>query len=416
MTIIQDELQCAYYCQEEESVFSPLNLAPEGWLIDFVKHHPDQSIKLHCLKIFQTNQSKLLAIAWLLPAENSYLSKNLGIASKRLTQSIFLQGLWVSPEANGLMPAALYLILRRGRIWNRKQIVILLDKNQMNMMAAIRMEAVDNSNTLPMAERKYSLYAQQLQYALHLCYQHCQGEFLQFVKQEFATEIIQTVTRFLQQFFVNRWSQAILQGSMTKQQYIQCLYNLHSYVRYTTRLCARCIALSDNPDLRNHYIEHLKGEINHERIIERDLKHLGADVDYLMKYYVTNSATKEFMMTQESTIAFYQDPVLMLACPLAAEGITAAITSDFIDALRQLISSWGVDRPDEAMRFILSHTNTDGGEDGHWENVKKMTNRFIQSEHQLQQFLSIYNSATEGLQRSFESCIEENYLWSNSPV
>lgn len=411
MAIVRDELSCAYHCQEEEAVFSDANLAPEGWLVSFAQHKT--SAKTHCLKIFQTDNNKLVAVAWLMPAENSFLSEGLRLSSQRLTQSVFLQALWVLPEANGLMPAALYLVLRRGRIWNRKQIIMLLDQQQAISLAAIRISVVDNVSTMQVAGKEVSLYAQQLQYALHLCYQHCQGKFLQFIKQEFSNEIIQTVAIFLQQFFMNKWSQAICNETITKQQYIQSLFNLHSYVRYTTRLCARCVAVSDDPDLRNHYIEHLKGEINHEKIIERDLKNLGGDVEYLTKYFVPNLATKEFMMTQESTIAFYQNPVLMLACPLAAEGISAAVNPEFLKALSRTISSWGIDRPEDAMRFISSHTNTDGGEDGHWENVKKMTNRFIQSENELQRFLSIYEIATEGLQRSFESSIEENYLWSN---
>ncbi len=403
-----DKVISSFVCKEEESKISTSGLVPEGWLLSPPQTPTDSTF--HCIKIFQT-ENKPLAIAWITPAENSILKNFSGLPLSMFDRTILLQAVWVSPEAKGWAPALLYLALRRGRIWKDRQVVILADHHQAANFSLLRMQPVENIAAITLAGKQQIVYAQHLHYALHLCYQYCLGEQQQLINAEFSTEIIDTVQNFLRQFFSNKFSQAIFSGSLTKPQYIQCLFNTHSYVRYTTRLIARSIAFSDNFELRNHYIEHLKGEINHEKIIERDLKHLGADVDYLTKYYVPNLATKEFMITQESTIGFYQNPVLMLACPLAAEGITAVITKEFLEALRRTIQSWDVKQPEEAMRFISSHTNTDGGDDGHWENVKKMIRRLIHSETTLQQFLSVYEIAAEGLQRCYESCIVENQLW-----
>lgn len=355
-----------------------------GMLSRFLKTFPADSIYLE----IKNAQEKIVAAGiFSFNTEKFFPTKN---------KILFIHEIWEEENNKGYLPVLLYLIMRRGRI-EQKQHVITRNDNA-SCCSILRMKNLSSD-----------LAIQTLDYAIHLAYQNCHNDNLVFVKKFFGDEVVETVKNWLQDFFNNNsWVQTILQGKITRQQYIASLFNIHTYVRYTTRLCARCIAYCDNPELRDHYINHLRGEINHERIIERDLKYLGEDVDYLMNYYLPNTETKQFMMTQESTIAFYRDPILMLACPLAAEGITAAITDEFMDALYNSIASWGVKEPKEAARFIYSHRNTDGGEDGHWIRVVNMIQRFVKDEYQLRKFLSILNSATEGLSRSFASNIEQN--------
>ena len=116
-------------------------------------------------------------------------------------------------------------------------------------------------------------------------------------------------------FFEGAWARAIRERTMTRQQYIACLYNMHHYVRQTTRHCGRAVGASKDKELRAHWVEHLNGEINHEVSIELDLKTLGVDPSFVMDERVPTGPTKLFMSVQESAIGFYRDPVAFLGLP-----------------------------------------------------------------------------------------------------
>src|SRR5690606_17039296 len=144
----------------------------------------------------------------------------------------------------------------------------------------------------------------------------------------------------------------IRQRKLTREQYVYGLSNIYQFVRQTTRLCARAVAYSTTTELRTHYIQHLNGEVNHELIIERDLTHLQEDVAYVRDFMAPNGPTQEFMAIQESLIGYHHDPVLMMASPLAAEGVSAHLDEAFVVALKDCIGSWGVERPERAAKFF----------------------------------------------------------------
>lgn len=183
--------------------------------------------------------------------------------------------------------------------------------------------------------------------------------------------------------------------------------------RWRTKGCllGRAIALSNDQALRDHYIYHLKGEINHEKIIERDLEFLQEDVEYLKHYRQPGYETKAFLVVQESTLAFYQDPVLFLACPLAAEGVAAYITQDFLECLYACINSWGISEPKRAAHFVTSHTNFDGGDDGHWNQTILKIKHYVRTETRMREFLGVLRTAMNALERSYDANIEEMHLW-----
>src|SRR5262249_33063446 len=133
----------------------------------------------------------------------------------------------------------------------------------------------------------YELQAMQADasYGMHLCWQHLRGTLRQLVTDRLlADEVIRTVQRHTSLFFENPWFQAVTAGTLTRGQYIKFLANNHQFVRWTTRILARVAGFAENADLRNHYLRHLRGEIDHELIIERDLAYLGADVDYIREH------------------------------------------------------------------------------------------------------------------------------------
>ena len=253
--------------------------------------------------------------------------------------------------------------------------------------------------------------AQALDYAIYQIYQQCHGEALAMVKKHFMKEVQETVEGWIKQFFQGSWAQAIIQEKISREQYIATLCHWHQFVRQTTQHIARAVANAANRELRNHYIYHFKGEINHELLIEQDLKHFNYDLDFLLNFQMPAEATKEFMAVQESTIGFYQNPVLLLACALAAEGMTASIKPAFLEALYRRIASWGIANPKDAARFLSSHVHTDGGDDGHWIRVLAMIGKYVDNEKLLQNFLSVLNVAMHTYERAHNANIDDYKMW-----
>lgn len=169
------------------------------------------------------------------------------------------------------------------------------------------------------------------------------------------------------------------------------------FVRWTTRVAARAVGYSHDRELRNHYLNHLKGEINHEIIIEQDLTYLGHDIDYLMKRSVPTSPTFKFMVVQESAVSFHHDPVLLAGSPLAAEGLTSHLPASLIDNLRECIASWGYTAPGNGMRFLTSHILTDGGDDGHWQEAIQAVVQNLSDEGRFQQILVMTRTSMAAL-------------------
>jgi hypothetical protein len=212
-----------------------------------------------------------------------------------------------------------------------------------------------------------------------------------------------------------RFFTAVDAGTLTREQYIYSLTQLHLFVRYTTRLLGRCVGFSPTTELRSHFISHLTGEVNHEKIIESDLKHLGEDPTYVMEVAQPNVATREFMASQESAIGFYQDPLLLLVAPLAAEGVTGHLSPVFMEKLNACVASWGVKDAKRATNFLSSHIEYDGGDDGHWQGNLDMLAKHLRTEQSLRRFLSLLLVSAEGTLRQWDSYVGDTEIFSAQP-
>lgn len=386
-------------------------LDSNGWIIKPQKNiNPND----YFIEILDTHGNRQAA-STVSPAEESNFQTMTRMPKSSLNNSISVNGLWISPDQaiSTMLPPILYFSLRRGRIWNKSNVVALIPtpNPEAPLATLMKLERLNHIADIDIENQKFLPLAQQVKYSMYYLYQQCSGVELKLIQDNFLNEILEIHRNWLNRFYEGPWCQAILNETLTREQYIASLFNLHEYVRYTTRLAARAVAHSDDIRIRNQYLNHLKGEINHELIIESDLKHLGADIEYLKNAHTPSPGTKEFMVVQESTIGFYQDPVLMFACPLAAEGASAHMSPDFLKQLEHLIGSWGVKEPRKAMYFLASHIHTDGGEEGHWNNVVKIMQEYINSEKIQQKFLSVLIAAMNGFEHGFNANIEEMKLW-----
>lgn len=339
-------------------------------------------------------------------ALQSEIQSKYHLTDNQLKNSIVLHApTFSSAHASENMTALLaYFALRQARIMGCEHVINVIDNDPAatEMRKILHLEALLHSPVL---------YAQKINYALYHAYNHCTQHQRDFIRNHFAHEILDTFHSWVSHLFQESWFTAVKTRTLSKEQYVSTLFNLHAFVKHTTRLAARCVAVCDARELRNHYINHLKGEINHEVIIESDLKGLHADVDYLIHHYVPATATAEFIVLQESIVAFRQDAVMMLACPFVAEGMTANISNRFVTDLHATIQSWGIKSPESVSRFLTSHMKTDGGDDGHWIRVIMMMDKYIHTEQQMQQFLNVLKLAMNGYAHGLNANIDDMGLW-----
>ncbi|HLB55751.1 MAG TPA: hypothetical protein VJK30_00270 [Coxiellaceae bacterium] len=331
-------------------------------------------------------------------ALHSHFQKTHDFTDKQMNHvAIIHDAIFSDAKSQSLLPILSYFALRQARIWNCYTVIAPTQYQSLLKLSPL--------SFLP------TIFSQQLSYAIFQAYEACNATEHTFIQTYFIHEILTTFQIWVENLFQNSWFRAIKTRTLTKEQYIITLYNLHAFVKYTTRLAARCVAYSDSRELRNHYINHLKGEVNHEVIIESDLRALHADVDYLINAHVAHPATNAFMTLQESVIGYKQNSALMLACPFIAEGMTANINSTFVTDLHETIKSWGVKSPDAASRFLTSHMKTDGGDDGHWIRVIMMIDKVIETEKQQREFLAIMNLATSSYGKGLGDNVDDYSLY-----
>lgn len=418
MTLVVDGIRTHSACFSDIAVCQRSQLSAqlntEGWIIKSASSAVNDTV----ITLLNDKKEPVAAVI-VAPALGSVFQSMSKLSESALSKTFYIDAVWVAGDVklHRVLPLILYFALRSGRILGMENIVALIAHPNAGVPLAtvLRMEAISKVQYIDFGGKSYGAMAQRLSYSMTKLYEQLHDEDLAILPRYFIEEIVETHAHWLQRFFKGSWARAIIEERISKEQYICSLYNLHQYVKYTTRLCARCIAHSDDLPLRNHYIHHLKGEINHELIIENDLKVLGADVEYLKAEHVPMAATNEFISIQESTIGFKQDAILMLACPLVAEGITAHMDRSFVEHLYRVISSWGVSEPEKAAKFISSHINFDGGEDGHWLGVVSMMQKYILTETRLQQFLCIMQTAMNGIERGFNATIDNLKLWEEYP-
>lgn len=212
-------------------------------------------------------------------------------------------------------------------------------------------------------------------------------------------------TRWVGEFYARPWARAVREGMISRAQYIATLANLHYYVRHTTRLLGAAIACSPTTLLREHFADHLGGEVNHEQLIEDDLDGLGVSVSWYAGRREADPGARRFADVQFAAL-YRREPVNFLACPLTAEGVSAAMGAEYIAALRGAALSWGVN-PKAATRFLSSHMHFDGGEDGHAAAVEGMILLHVVDEASLRSFLATQRAA----QAAFADAFDEALAW-----
>jgi hypothetical protein len=247
------------------------------------------------------------------------------------------------------------------------------------------------------------LWASQLDLAMHRLYRACAADDRRQLAPRLVAEATATLSRRALAFADNSWCRSVRAGRLAREQYVAALANTHQYVRYTPRLLARAIAVCDDESLRDHFTRHFRGEQKHERLIESDLRYLGADVDYVVRAMVPWAPTLAFMTAQESMVAFHQDLTRFLAAPFVAEGLAARVGPLVLDDLAANIRRWGYAEPARATRFLTAHVREDGGDGGHLSGTLAVLARLLRDDATQQRFLAVLQLAADAFTASYDA-------------
>jgi hypothetical protein len=368
--------------------------------------------------VVEQASGRTVGFATVLRAQGSEFQQRTRLPSSALESAAWLTRVHMSSEAPvGTFSVLLYAALRQARGWGSTTAAFLMADDQTPTATRYGITPLLSVPRLDVpGTGAFRAKAQRLDMLLHKTAEEATAAGQRLEPSFLVTEIRETIeTLFLDRMQQTRFFQTVEAGTLTREQYVYMLTQLHQFVRYTTRLLGRCVALSDESTMRNHFIHHLTGEINHEVIIEKDLEYLGEDAQYVKLAAQPNLATRQFMATQESAIGFYSDPVLMLAAPLAAEGVSGHLDSRVLEKIHTLMAGWGVKEPKKATNFISSHIEFDGGDDGHWQGNLAMLAHYLRSEGQLRRFLALLRVSVDAVLRQYDSYVGDVELWSARP-
>lgn len=313
-------------------------------------------------------------------------------------QAVLLRDLDATPGTPELA-LLLYLALQRARVWRRGAVVsaeLALSRGPLHLSP---LTAGD-------------LRAAPLDLAMHRLYASCDDHGRALLVRRFVVEATACLTRHARVFAAGPWCLAVHQRRLAREQYIATLANTHQYVRYTPRLLARAISECDDEALRDHFTRHFRGEQKHDRLIEADLRYLGADVEFVAHAMAPCVPTLAFMSVQESMLAFRRDLTGFLAAPFVAEGLAAHVGPLVLDDLADNIRRWGYAEPAHATQFLASHARVDGGDDGHWSATLAVLARLLGDDTTQQRFLAALHLAADSFTASYHAHAEDLALFS----
>lgn len=354
--------------------------------------------------------NNLMACAVVTPAESSQFQTLTGISKEELTNTVAISSVWLDPNVitAEVLPAILYFALQRGRIWGRDNVVTLtpIPNTKLPLATMLNLERLTHLPKLHSGDTELLPTAQRLKYAIYTAYTQCTGLEKDLIHQQFAKEIMQTYDNAITQLDQGVWVRAVKNHTLSKQQYTTTLFNLYQYATHASRLTARSIAHADEELLRKHFIFLFQGDLHQEKLLEKDLQSLGADLDYLRQAYVPHYATREFLMTLESTIGYQQDSLLMLACCLAAHSLNSIVDGAFKTELLTCVAGWGLANPSNVMNYLQSQNQVID---------MPVLQKLITDELQQQNFLATFHSAMSAFTRSLNANVEQLSLWSSTP-
>ncbi|MCX6116645.1 MAG: hypothetical protein NT027_03825 [Proteobacteria bacterium] len=404
-----DEISTELYALRSKIYHEEFGLLPKQSLIEENDYKADHLI-IRC-----TSTGELIAASILIHAEISDFATHSGLKASQLTSWYFGSRAMVHPKwrLSGVYKLLVYIGSLHCQVNGRKGFIAYIeqgpDKPAQKILSTQALHFAKPRTVVDTKGNSYVVYpvlceAEQTRSKIFKTLTSQQKKFL--ADYSFINEIEREIKAGISKFYNGRFCQRVIEGKLSKSEYILSVSNNYQFVRWTTRLLARIACETSDRKLRNHYLSHLSGEVDHDVWLENDLRELGADVEYVRDEMVPNVHIGQFMSIQESAAAFYKDPIQFLAVPISIEAITAFMPKEFGKGLMQCISSWGLSNPSKACTFMMSHIYTDGGDDGHWAKTIEVLKENVITDKQRRTALLTIKMIFDAVYRAYDNYVD----------
>ncbi len=397
------------YPTEYQELRRLIYLEETQWLgADQLFDHND-AVGKHIL--LYNRDGQLMAATMVAPASSTDFSDQAGVEASFLTHSSYSSRSLVHPSfrRQGLLALVLYLAMRESYEAGFTRYVGFVEPGKIPGWKVLRYNRIDE------AESRSEVGADGQTYLLHPIMGEIGESMLRAYlalpedlkiwvqKHIYLPSLTRKILARVEGFYQLPFFQQVKSNSLQRYAYINSLTNKYQFVKWTTRILGRAVGMCEDTELRRHYAEHLRGEVNHEVWIENDLKYLGVDFDFVRDHQVPDLGVLNFMFVQEAMTASRQDPVTFLGVPLAIEAISGFLDQEFVTQLKANIKRWGYAEPTKACSFFASHVHTDGAVDGHWVGSLKILGPYLKHEKTMQMVEQIIDLVVDSLERAYLS-------------
>jgi len=194
----------------------------------------------------------------------------------------------------------------------------------------------------------------------------------------------------------------VMNGNMTRNQYLAYLRETYHMVRHTPRMLALAAARceDDRRDLRNWFIEQTEEENNHDLFCIKDIKNLGVDPNIALKGAPRPGSWA--LVCQNYFMATYGNPVGILGVASLTEGLGASTAGGMADLL---VSLYGYGT--ETVTFLRSHSGFDAK---HLEETKRAINEMVRSPEDLDAVIQGRRMTIYYYSQMFSDCLDYPYF------
>lgn len=146
----------------------------------------------------------------------------------------------------------------------------------------------------------------------------------------------------------------VVEGALTRGQYLAYLRETHHMVRHTPRMLALAAARceDDRRGLRDWFLKEAQEENGHDLLCVKDIRNLGEDPDAVLAQAPGPGAWG--LVTQSYYMATYGNPAGILGVASVTEGLGAGVAASMAD---QLVGKCGI--PSRSVSFLRSHAGFD---------------------------------------------------------
>ena len=344
-------------------------------------------------------------------AEDTDFNQWAGVCEEKLKHTVFGTRAIVAKKfrSQGYYKALLYICFSRYRRQGRERMVAFSEETSNASRHVMDMVRIENSKNRDVGGYDVGCYESDINYICYRALERAPEQIKNFLLRTEAVDDLEYYTKLrVKKFYSGSFYKKVVDGTLSKQAYIESLAHTHCYVRWTTRILAQQLVSLNQTKFFKEIAKHLNEEIGHPEMIIENLESCGASgnyIDYVKNGMVANRYVDTFMSTQEAAVSWRRDPIAFMGVPVAIEAITAFMPTEFRDGLVKCSNSWGLVNPKKATSFWLSHLEFDNPHNGHWARTIGILRDVLTSETQVIQIRNYIDTVISNISAGYDETV-----------